>query len=149
MEVGRVAAARRNGVDIQIKDVVVDRRDHEAGLFRGFPAGHGQRVGIAIGVPAELQPAAEFGVVGHQHGRPGRVENHGGTGDVAVVPAVAFEAAGLALDEFAEPRGTFCRIAVHVVIEQGKQLVPVHSFRRTYRQGMLPHLLVDLEVLPR
>ena len=109
----------------------MDRRDHEPGLFRGFPAGHRQGVDLTVRVAAELQPAAELGVVGHQHGRTGRVENHRGTGDVAVVPAVAFEAAGLAVDESAKPCNTFARIALRVVIEQGKQLASVHSFRPT------------------
>jgi len=56
-------AARRNDVAIEVEDFRIDGEAAESGLFFGFSQCHRGKIGIAIGVSAELQPAIELAVV--------------------------------------------------------------------------------------
>ena len=70
---------------------------------------------------------AELRVVGQQHALRRAVDHQGRAGYVAVVPAVALEAAGLPQYEAAETRRVFVRIAGLVAVQRGEQPVAVQG----------------------
>ena len=98
VEVARIAPVRRDGVDVEVDGPCAARPHAKAGFLDGLATGDGERVGFPVRVTTELQPAAELGVVGHQHRRAVKVQHYSRPRDVAVVKAVAVETARLVSD---------------------------------------------------
>ena len=114
-------------MDIEIDDIGLQRSHREARLLGRLPACDRERLRVAVGVAAQLQPFAELRVVGQQHALRRAVDHQGRAGYVAVVPAVALEAAGLPQYEAAETRRVFVRIAGLVAVERGEEAVAVQG----------------------
>ena len=110
-------------MDVEVDDVVQQRSHREARLLGRLAARDRQRVRVAVGVAAELQPPADLRVVGQQHARRRTVDHQGRAGNVAVVPTVALEAARLAQHEVAESGHVLAGIAVLVTVKRGEQAV--------------------------
>jgi hypothetical protein len=71
-------------VDIQVKDLLVDRSDAlEAGLLSGLAKCDAQYVRIAVGVTAKLKPESELAVMGQQNMGAGRIDHPPRAGDVS------------------------------------------------------------------
>lgn len=64
-------AAVRDRVDVDIEDLAVDRHERrQPGFLDRFAQRHAQRIAVAVGMSARLQPAIEFAVMQQQHERP-------------------------------------------------------------------------------
>ena len=120
-------------MNVEVDDIRLQRRYREARLFCRFSARNRQRIGVAVGMAAQLQPSADLRVMGQQHAHGHPVDDHGRAGHVAVVPAVAFETAGLPQHEAAEACHVLVRITGLVAVEQGEQLVAVQGGRHPAR----------------
>ena len=126
--VGRILAARRNLMDIEIEDGISQRYDTQSRFLFGFTLCDGKRVRIAITVAAELQPAIEFTVVCEQYmaawciHHPGRTRYMPG-------PAVAFKTAHLGVNETTKPFDGLPLLPVPelIVVDQLARTLPVHS----------------------
>ena len=114
-------------MNVEVDDIRLQRRYREARLFCRFSARNRQRIGVAVGMAAQLQPSADLCVIGQQHAQCHPVDDHGRAGHMAVVPAVAFETAGLPQHEAAEACHVLVWIARLVPVEQGEQLVAVQG----------------------
>jgi len=94
-----LGAAGGNYVDVDIKDCLGNRTDAlQTRLLPRFPQRDAQDVGIAIGVPAGLQPLVQLPVMGQEGMAPTCIHDPGGTGDMAHAER-SFEAIGMLRDE--------------------------------------------------
>ena len=67
MMVCRIVAPRRNQVNVDVEQFVIDTVRRSDPILRRFTARNAQRIAVAIAVPAQLQPPIEFAVMGQQH----------------------------------------------------------------------------------
>ena len=114
-------------MNVEVDDIRLQRRYREARLFCRFSARNRQRIGVAVGMAAQLQPSTDLRVMGQQHADGHPVDDHGRAGHVAVVPAVAFETAGLPQHEAAEACHVLVRITGLVPVQRGEQLVAMQG----------------------
>jgi len=84
VEMRRNAAARRDGMDVEIEGArrdEVERR--ETGFFDDLAARHRPEVWIAVRVPAGLEPAAQGFVMDQQESPPLAIDHEGRGGEMA------------------------------------------------------------------
>ena len=80
-------AAHGDPVPVQIEDVRQHHQIDQPRFFFRFPQGDRGQVAVAVGMAAELQPAIEFAVMGHQQSFAGGIDQPGRRG---VVPGGTF-----------------------------------------------------------
>ena len=114
--------------------------DHQVGqprLFLGFLQRHRSQVGVAVGVPAQLQPAAQLAVVGQQHPLPGRVHQPGRTGEMTGQTAPFVDRAGVGQQGLKQRHHRrFRRVAPAVVGQGGGQVeIRGHETRMRWKRA--------------
>lgn len=127
MMMWRIVAPRRDQMDVDVEQFVIESVDRQARFFARFTARNAQRIGVAVAVSAQLQPSTEFAVMGQQHVGALRIDDPGRTRDVAA-PAIAFEAARFGVHERFEAidRCALFRIADAIARKQVEHTGPVH-----------------------
>ena len=131
--VGGLRAKRRDRVDVEVEDPDGSRGSRvqslESGLLARLAQGDPQRVGIAVGMAAQLEPSPELAVMGEQHLLEVGRNHPGGAGDVAR-KAGAFKAVGPAVDEAAGPRhhGGVAGVTLQIGVEQVEDGPSMHAF---------------------
>lgn len=67
MQVSRIIASRRDRVHVEVENIRRKGKNvGQAGFFMGLANGDAEGVGVAVGMPAQLQPFVEFGVMSEQ-----------------------------------------------------------------------------------
>ncbi len=102
---------RWNQMHIDIKNSLIEHLyPHDATLLLRLTHGDSQGIGITIGMPSWLQPAAEFFVQGQQAGLLARMEQESRGGDVTA-SLCALKTIGVGFDEIQHPlRGLMVRL---------------------------------------
>ena len=125
-----------DGVDIEVEwELAVRSREQvkvgQAGFLLGFALRHLERVGIAVGVAAELEPALQLAVMGEEHRAAVGRDDPRGAGDVAG-EAGALEAVSVGLDEVANlgDARVVLRPAVAMDLQEVEQRAAVHRQHR-------------------
>ena len=73
----RIAAMGGYQMDVDVEQVIAHGLDFEPRFFARFTQGNTQRVGIAIAVAAQLQPAIQLAVMREEHMRTRFVDDPG------------------------------------------------------------------------
>ena len=106
MGVSRLVFSRRDGMDVDVEQLLVGKRlevgGREPGLLGDLAQRDLARIGLALAVPARLQPAVELAMVEQQHPRPRRVEDEAAAGQVPFGLRAQMSVGGMSAEEGAD-----------------------------------------------
>jgi hypothetical protein len=94
-------------VAIEIEDFRLDDKLRQTRFFLRLAQRHACEISIAVGVPAQLQPAIEFAVMREQHPLAGSIDEPGRSGEMTR-HATSLEAIGVLQAELAEHPSSGC-----------------------------------------
>ena len=85
VDVGGLGATGGDVVGVHVEDAAIEQGGDagESGLFANFAQGVGEDAGIAVAMPAGLEPAMELGVADEQGLAQRGIDDPGGSGDMA------------------------------------------------------------------
>ena len=131
VEVGRLAATRRNPVHVDVEDGVVERSHVEPGFFARLAQCDRNGIGVSVAVTTGVQPAPELAMVRKEHAVARHVHEPRRARDVAG-PAGTLETVGVGVDEGIEACDgrRLLRPSPAICGEECFQSAAVHGTRR-------------------
>ena len=103
VQVLRLAGASRDHVNVEVDRCGVDGEVGDPALLHRLPQRDAGEVGVAVGVPAQLQPPPQLAVIGEQSPPLLMVEHQGGAGEMPRQASPAERVLGVRVDEGQHP----------------------------------------------